>query len=240
MLELEDGSSLQAHSQLLGIASTTFRDALHCASQASAAASQAELDSLPEPESPAQKCQKATLRLPLHGTSRTQALLLLHLLYAWSRQSFLDGLQPCELIELATCLDKFSCDACLLSLVDRRLVTAIYEQARAMPSYAIGYHAKRDDKAYLAASWLNVSNAPARHRLARKLQLTRLEDRVGGFLADHADEVDLKDVERSIAGVLRGACRIKKRLLLVQERERQGAEARRCARAAAAEEQESD
>ena len=156
------------------------------------------------------------MRLPLHGTSRTQALLLLHFLYAWARQDFLDSLQPCELIELAACIDKYSCDASLLVLVDQRLVRAL--QYQAVSDNPLG----KDHEAFKAASWLNVGNAPARHRLARKLQLTQLEDRVGGFLAEHANEVDLKDVEPSIAGVLRGACKLKKRLLQFQARERQG------------------
>ena len=53
-----------------------------------------------------QKLQPPKPQLQLPGTSRQQALLLLHFLYAWARESWLAGLLPQELVELARVADR--------------------------------------------------------------------------------------------------------------------------------------
>ena len=203
LLQLDDGSTFRCHSQLLALVSTVWRDALACASQAMTSDSHEDLAD----HGPASKRARTESRLPLQGTSRMQVQLLLQFLYSWTRDTFLQGLQLTELLELAIMADRFGCQV-LVQLLDKQLVRAESRQ-----SSTVGSYQGEDRAAARALTWLSVQNAPARHRLARKLQLPELEEYVGKFMGQHALELDLEDVEPSIAGVLRGTLRLYRQLL---------------------------
>ena len=63
------------------------------------------------------------------------------------------------------------------------------------------------------APFLTAQNAPEQHRLAGKLHLMGYEAHMGCFLGMHADEIDLSQVDASLAHVLRGANRVPAELL---------------------------
>ena len=185
LLELGDGTTITADSAYLRHASEVLSTALACSSQAEGADCPCSGQC-----SPAPKRARAMLRLPLPGTSRRQALLLLHCLYAWDRKAWACSLGPPELLELARVSHKYDCTA-VLQLADSALVTFGQPQG-AGPG--------------VQPAWLHVRWAPAQLQLADSLDLAGVRWLVGGFLGRHAEEVALDQVENAcVAAVLDGA-----------------------------------
>lgn len=191
-LLLDDGSTLNAHSQYLEHASTVLRGALDCAhpAQDASASESGQQASDGSPDfSPACKRRRAQLRVPLPGVTRQQAVLLLALLYSFTREKFMTGLKPPQLLELARIADRLQCRD-VLKLVDERLFRICSWQ----------------DVGASQDGWVNVKDAPALHALAHKLQLHEFADMVGMFLGMHMQEIDLTQLDASLATVMRG-CR---------------------------------
>ena len=180
-LALDDGTQLTAHSQILQRASSVFMNAMACCSSSS---DQQGLTSASQTSMPAH--QGAKIRLPLPGTSKAQALLLLQSLYCWARESYLDSLMLTELIDLARVCDQFGVLP-VLRLVDDTLVKLC--GAGVSPS----------------AEYLTADTAPALFKLARQLHLSRFEVHVAQYLGQNAHAVQLKDLDPTTAAILRGA-----------------------------------
>ena len=185
-LLLDDGlPPLTAHSQYLRHASTVFRDALSCSKQAEPGQSRAN----GETEAPAAKRRRVLLQLPLPGCSREQVLLLLGCLYAWTRETFMHGLGPFQLVELATLVaDKLGCRA-VLELVDSTLVKTCKQ----------GY-----DSSDLLRGWLTAKEAFAQFLMARRLHLAEFEKHVGIYIGEHSREVKVGLPDAGITAILQG------------------------------------
>ena len=173
---------LTADGTYLWHASALFGDVLNC-SAAEIAASQAAL----EPG----KRQRCMLRLPLPGSSRKQALLLLHCLYAWDRKAWALGLQPWELVELATVGNKFSVLQ-VLQLADSCLVQTCH-------------HTSLDSEASHPGAWLTPENAAAMYQAAGTMQLACFRVHVGAYLGLHSQDVSEDGLDAGTAAVLLGA-----------------------------------
>ena len=129
-ISLPDASGscpLKAHSAYLQHASPAFRDSL-AASEQSRRDSSEESDSSRHPKPAAKRrrseeakpdmasMQPARPVLTLPDTSLQQALLLMHFLYTWARESWLSELQPHELVELARIASRcFGQQTCILA-----------------------------------------------------------------------------------------------------------------------------
>ena len=208
LITLDDGSSFRAHSVYLQHASEVFANALACHSLPEQP-SQAS-DGLPgsrstrgaakrpklEPPAPATPELK---KLPLPGTTRKQALLLLYCLYAWTRETSMNHLCPSELVELAKVAHLFGAEK-VLQVADHALVKICTAELTEMAEAS-----EDPDGADPLAAWLNVEDAPAQHHLARKLHLTQFRACVGHFMGKHARRINLGAVDASISAVLRGA-----------------------------------
>ena len=182
MLVLDSGAAFSVHSLYLLHISPVFSNALACTSGTPAAHD----DSPRQRQGPAAKRAKQALRLPLPGTSRKQALLLLHCMYAFDRSAWASTLDPPELVEVARIADRFDC-AKVLQLVDNALV-----QACKVPERPV---------AGAARMWTTAEQAPAQYQLARQLHLPQLELHCGRFLGLHAHKVDLAEVRGFDAGL---------------------------------------
>ena len=159
--------------------------------QANKASSPTESQADASPSSPARKRCKTTPKLPLPGTSRRQALLLLHSLYAWDRKSWAEGLDLPELADLARVAHKFA--SCVLQLADSSLVEVCQTEDA---------HAQDPD------SWLNTTTAPELLQLAADLSLVKFERHVAFFCGMQAAIVTPNIFDARTAAVLRGAeCR---------------------------------
>ena len=184
-LVLQDGTTLTAHSLYLQHASDVFSSALACSgrTQADAAGPGSDLeDAHPSPEAESRLVQSASVSskrhramqsLPLPGTSREQALLLLHSLYSRTPESWAASLDPADLAELARVSHRFGCSASL-QLADSSLVKLAKAQADSSEQ-----------------AWVSVHTAPAQLKLARRLNLPRFEAYLGHFVGHHLNEVDL-------------------------------------------------
>ena len=185
-LILGDGSRLLAHSLYLSQASQVLKDALALASSSSWRQEQdgsGDETEIWEP-SPVAKRPRMPASPPMPGVTTRQAQLLLHVLYAWKRETFMDVLGPPELIELATIADKFGYLA-VLQLADEALANKAASKA--------------------VEPWLMVLDAPAQHQLARRLHLTGYEALVGRYLGTDAHKIDLARLDPSSAAILEGA-----------------------------------
>ena len=204
-LVLDDSSCLPAHALYLQHASPVFKDALSGLSGqhrdfqgTSCFIKQESNDQLPAKRA---KCQ---LRLPLPGTSRRQAVLLLCLLYAWDKGSFLMTLKPAELVELARVAHKFCCVPALQQ-VDSQLVRVCQGGAGSEGTSAKSKALKLDEEV-----WLTVGEAPAQLQLAADLHLACYEAHVASFIGEHAHAIDLEALDSRMAAVLRGARKIRR------------------------------
>ena len=68
-----------------------------------------------------------------------------------------------------------------------------------------------DDEAnacFNVSVYLNAKDAPAQHQLARELHLDGFEAHVGCFMGEHARDIQLDQLDRSTAAILRGACKM--------------------------------
>ena len=128
------------------------------------------------------------VKLPLPGTSRKQALLLLHCLYAFDRKSWAKSLKSPELADLARIAHKYACTA-VLGLADNSLVAAC----------------KGEDFALLG-----VREAPAQLQLARDLNLDKLEIHLAYTMGKHAHRLDLTALDAVTAAMLKGATELYK------------------------------
>lgn len=180
LLVLDDMTTLNCHALHLQHASSVFQTALSCAP-----AVEHELDS-------SQTCRSLT-RLPLPGATRRQVLLLLHCLYQFERESWVEKLCIPEIIELAKLAHRYLCLR-VLGLADKCLVKRCGVREASIKTGIV------DSKA-----WLTVKDAPREHQLAQRLNLTRYEALVGLFMGRHAHAIDLGRVGPSAAAVLRGA-----------------------------------
>ena len=181
LLTLNDSTGFRVHSQFLQQISPVLKSALACGrppehSGASSADSA-------QAHKPASDSSRTGPQLPLPGTSKQQALLLLHCLYSWSRESWLCGLPYAEILDLAMVADKFGC-APMLQLVDSCLVKACQASEPA---------------------WVSVTTAPNQFNLACQLHLPSFEAHVGRFLGRHTSAVVLKDLDAVTAAILQGA-----------------------------------
>ena len=199
---LDDGTTLSAHSVHLQQASTVFSTALSCASSADQQIDCSE-------DEPAPKKQKAALRLPLPGTSRKQALLLLHTLYAWMRESFAAALEPPELIALARCAHKFGVSK-VLELVDSSLVkVCTYTDVSCMnecPGCGTSCMPA-------ASGWVNPRDAAAQLQVAQQLHLRSFENHVATYIGMHPHEVDTTGLSATNIAILAGACKLRARFV---------------------------
>ena len=136
---------------------------------------------------PASKRARPMLKLPLPGTSRQQALLLLHCLYAGDPRSWTKLLDLPQLADLGRIAHRFGCTA-VLRLVDSRLVKLV--------SCRLQKEGKK-----------SMADAPATFAMARESGLTKLESHLGHWMGAHPRWVDLQalDLEPGLAAVLRGA-----------------------------------
>ena len=193
LLQLDDGNSLAAHFLHLKTVSSVFSGASSCSRQGQAAMPQ----SGSHPESPRAhetKKRKTMLELPLPDTSKKQALLLLHCLYAWDRKSWVETLDHPELTALGRLAHRFSCTA-VLQLVDHGLVDFSNASIKAGNPY------------------LTPETAPDDHKLALELRFPQYEAHVGHFLGKAAHLVDLTQVDVHFAAVLQGACSMRDELM---------------------------
>ena len=137
---------------------------------------------------------KAELRVPLPGTSRRQALLLLHCLYAWDRRSWAESLDASELADLAMVAHKYGI-APVLQLADSSLVKLCDT---------------KDADASKASAQMNVARAPAQFQFAQDLGLSQLQSHIAEFMGAHAHALDLSAVDACSAALLRGIRRLPK------------------------------
>ena len=200
LIVLERGRPLRAHSCHLEQASEVLQGALECLqpgvnpAAAAGGASPAYIDLSPS-WGARWNGVSVTHSLPLPGVTLHQALLLLHCLYAWARESWAASLSLADLFDLARVADKYACTS-VLQLVDTTICKRCSEQGPAAEGAV-----------------LTAQTAPEQHRLARTLHLRAYEGQIGFFLGMHADEIDLSTVDPSLAGVLRGASRVRAELL---------------------------
>ena len=190
LLVLEGNKSLRAHALHLEQASDIFRGALECLQPAAGAAG-----SKPESEQASDEAAPVTHSLPLPGVTMHQALLLLHCMYAWARESWASCLSLPDLLDLARLADRYACTS-VLRLVDSTILKRCKAQDGAGPD-----------------AILTVQSAPEQHRLAQELHLRAYQTHVGFFMGLNADEIDLTQVDDSYADILRGASKICTELL---------------------------
>ena len=139
-------------------------------------------------EVPPPKRHKSMLKLPLPGTSKQQALLLLHCLYAGDPRTWTRYLDLQQLVELARVAHRFSCTT-VLQLVDSRLVK--------LCRYSDPVLKDREQP------WM--ADAPANYALASQLGLAAWEKHIGHYIGEHPSWVDLDKMEPGAAAMLRGA-----------------------------------
>ena len=192
LLILDDKRSLHAHSVYLEQASEVFQFALECSQP---------LAGSPAPEQAASRPGSAgsphvTHQLPLTGVSKHQALLLLHCLYVWQRESWVQSLSLDDLCDLACIANKFGCDS-VLELVDATMLARCVAQQEVPADADHG------------APILTVASAPKQHRRARELNLRGYSAHIEFFMGLHASEIDLALVHADYVGVLRGACKMR-------------------------------
>ena len=188
---LDDGTALPAHSLYLQHASTVFYNALACSKVADCIHQTAPRPDSLAGSSAVQGPPQAKLPLPLPNTSKEQALLLLHCMYAFDRAKWAKALQPYELAALAAVAHRFGCLQ-ILELADSALLQASAADA----------------------GFTTVKNAPTQHQLARRLQLVQFELHVARFLGSYPNAVDLSKLDPGTAAVLEGARQACKRQCL--------------------------
>ena len=192
VIVLDSGISLLAHSIYLEQASEVFQGALECLQPAADA-----LRSRPEFASGS---PHITHRLPMPGVSMHQALLLLHCLYAWARESWAASLTMKDLCDLARIADRFACHSAL-HMVDETMLRLAVAHEDSPPDAALG------------GAVLTAASAPEQHRLAQELNLRRYRLHVEFFMGMHASEMNLTQVGEEHAEVLRGASKMRAELL---------------------------
>ena len=135
----------------------------------------------PRPASP------AALELRLPEVSKKQALLLLHCLYECRRDTWVAGLRPPDMLELARVADRYGFLE-VLDLVDTCLAERCEQEEKQGPD----------------GVWLLVEDAPQLLQVARKLQLGSFKARILRFIGRHAHDIDLSRLDGSVAEVLTG------------------------------------
>ena len=190
VLALDDGSHLTAHSTFLQLASPQFSDALARCRPVKPPPVAAH--AVPGTIGWFMTHSEAELRVPLLGTSRQQALLLLHCLYAWDRKSWAESLQPAELAMLARVAHKFGI-AAVLQLADSALVKLC---------------STKDADASNTCVQMNLDRAPAQFQFARDTACLGFQEHVGRFMGAHAHALDLSKLDARSAALLKGACRL--------------------------------
>ena len=173
---LDNGQILHAHRLHLEQASEIFAGALKC-TQSNVAAD------LPEPALQGSNAIESTLPLP--GITRHQAVLLLQLMYTWTRETWAKSLSLPDLLDLARVADQYACLPSL-QLVDNTLVQLCEEQAKT-PS---------------ATAFLTVASVPVQYQLALRLHLKGYAAVAGHFLGRHADEVDFSKLDPTFVHIL--------------------------------------
>lgn len=126
-------------------------------------------------------------RLPLLYVSIDQAVLLLHCIYAFARESWAATLAASQFMQLAQVSSQLACTS-ILDLVDSTLVKQCISQQAAGESQG-----------------LTVRTAPAELSLASRYRLREYEAYVGRFIGRHASEINMSSVDSCVAHVLQGA-----------------------------------
>ena len=122
--------------------------------------------------------------LPLPGITRHQAVLLLHLMHTWTRETWAKSLSLPDLLDLARDADQYACLPSL-QLVDNTLVQLCEEQAKT-PS---------------ATAFLTVASVPVQYQLALRLHLKGYAAVAGQVLGRHADAVEFSKLDPSFVHV---------------------------------------
>ena len=144
--------------------------------------------------------------LPLPGTSRQQAMLLLHCLYAWDCKAWALRLEPWELAELAVVAHRFNAVP-VLQLADSSLVATCTAEAEGN---------LYEDK------WLTLSNAGGLMNAAHDLGLHGFLTHCGRYMGRQASLLRGVQLDPWVRAVLHGASeRHRSMVAMVQKAEAQ-------------------